>query len=156
MIAFVLSLMLFAGQAAPAAPVVTAPPAPPVAEKPPPPSARLETIVAGMKGKPTTAFTAKLGPADSVRQALDGQVLIWSVKVKGATVCGANAAGALVCGRQGDGECMVVVAFSKANASTVWRLTGLPAACEHAADLLEAPAVSLPKLKPEPKPRPGQ
>ena len=100
--------------------------------------------MAALKGKPKSAFTAKLGPAASVRPAIDGEVLIWSVKIQGATVCGANAAGALVCGRQGDGECQVVAAFSKADAMTVWRTGGIAAACDKAAELLVAPAVAPP------------
>lgn len=149
MIGLALSLMLLVAQAAPApapaapaAPVTTAPPA--AAEKPAPPSARLEETMTAMKGKPKAAFTAKLGPAAAVRPALDGEVLIWSVKLQGATVCGANAAGALVCSRQGDGECQVVAAFSKADAMTIWRNTGIGAACDKAADLLVAPAVKPP------------
>jgi hypothetical protein len=163
MIAYALTLMLLAAQAAPAAPsatpppaapaapVTTAPPAPAAAEKPAPPSERLEETLVGLKGRPKAAFTAKLGPAVAVRPALDGEVLIWSVKLQGATVCGANATGALVCGRQGDGECQVVAAFSKADAMTIWRVTGLPTACDRAADLFAAPAVTLPKPKFKPK-----
>ena len=157
MIAFAVSMLLLAAQAtpapaapAPAAPVVTAPPAAAVPAKPGPPSARLEDILVAMKGKPKTAFTSKLGPPSSVRQAVDGEVLFWSVKLAGATVCGANAAGALVCGRQGDGECLVVVAFDKAGASGAWRASGMPVACDKAADLFEAPAVTLPKMQSKP------
>lgn len=155
MIGLTLSLMLLVAQAAPAAPapaaepapapvapVTTAPPA--AAEKPAPPSARLEEIMAGLKGKPKTAFTAKLGPAAQVRPALDGEVLIWSIMLQGATVCGAGPGGGLTCGRQGDGECMVVAAFDKAGAMTIWRNTGVSAACDKAADLLVAPAVPPP------------
>lgn len=160
MIAFALSLMLLAAQAAPApapapaAPVTTAPPAPAAPAKALPPSAKLEETMVAMKGKPKTAFTAKLGPAAAVRPASDGEVLIWSVKIQGATVCGANAAGSLVCGRQGDGECQVVAAFSKADEMTVWRNTGIGAACDKAAELLVAPAVALPKDYDKPAKRP--
>ena len=146
MIGLALSLMLLVAQAAPATEPAPAAPAP-AAGPPPapaPPSARLEETMAGLKGKPKAVFTAKLGPATQVRPALDGEVLIWSVKLQGATVCGANAAGALVCGRQGDGECMVVAAFDKAGAMTIWRNTGVGAACDKAADLLVAPAVRAP------------
>ena len=52
--------------------------------------------------------------------------------------------GVLACGRQGDGECMVVAAFSKADAMTIWRNTGVAAACDKAADMLVAPAVAPP------------
>ena len=149
MIALALSLLLLAqaapAPAAPAAPVTTAPPA--AAEKPAPPSARLEETMASFKGKPKAAFTAKLGPADAVRPALDGEVLIWSIKVQGATVCGPGPGGALVCGRQGDGQCQVVAAFSKADAMTLWRNSGLGAACDKAADMLVAPSVAAPKYK---------
>lgn len=163
MIAFALPMMLLALQGtpataaapapSPAAPVTTAPAAPAAPVKPPPPSKKLEDTLVAMKGKPKTAFTAKLGPPAAVRPATDGEVLIWSVKIAGATVCAPNAAGALVCGRQGDGECQVVAAFSKADAMTVWRASGIAAACDKAADLFEAPVVTLPKLK---KPKPGQ
>lgn len=159
MIALALSTMLLVAQATPApstpapstpapaadAPAKTAPPAPATPAKEPPPSAKLEETMAAMKGKPKTAFTAKLGPAAAIRPAIDGEVLIWSVKIQGATVCGANAAGTLTCGRQGDGECQVVAAFSKADAMTIWRNTGIGAACDKAAELLVAPAVAPPK-----------
>ncbi|MDB5469689.1 MAG: hypothetical protein JWR84_1249 [Caulobacter sp.] len=161
MIAFALSMILLAAQASPApaatppaAPVTTAPPAAPAPVKPPPPSEKLEDTMVAMKGKPKAAFTAKLGPPASVRPAIDGEVLIWSVKIAGATVCGPDAAGALVCGRQGDAECQVVAAFNKADAMTVWRNSGVAAACDKAAEMFAAPAVTLPKLK-KPKP-PGQ
>lgn len=151
MIVLALSAMLLVAQAAPApqpapaAPVTTAPAAPAAPAKPPPPSARLEETMVAMKGKPKSAFTAKLGPAAAVRPATDGEVLIWLVKIQGATVCGANAAGTLVCGRQGDGDCQVVAAFSKADEMTVWRNTGIGAACDKAAEMLVAPAVEPPK-----------
>lgn len=153
MIALALSLMLLVAQAAPAAPAPATEPAPaaPVTTAPPtapgtpaPPSERLEETMAGLKGRPKAAFTAKLGPANSVRPALDGEVLIWSVKIQGATVCGAGPGGGLTCGRQGDGECMVVAAFDKAGAMTMWRNTGLGAACDKAAEMLVAPAVAPP------------
>ena len=155
MIAFALSLSLLAAQAAPAAapvpaappsaPVTTAPAAPAEPAKPPPPSAKLEETMVAMKGKPKAAFTSKLGPAAAVRQASDGEVLIWSVKIQGATVCGAGPGGGLACGRQGDGECQVVAAFSKADEMTVWRDAGIGAACDRAAEMLVAPAVAPPK-----------
>jgi hypothetical protein len=163
MIAFALPMMLLALQGAPApaaapapppaAPVTTAPAAPAAPAKPPPPSQKLEDTLVAMKGRPKADFTSKLGPPLAVRPAVDGEVLIWTVKVAGATVCAPNAAGALICGRQGDGECQVVIAFSKADAMTVWRNTGVAMACDKAAELFSAPVVTLPKLK---KPKPGQ
>ncbi|WGM41028.1 hypothetical protein [Caulobacter sp. NIBR1757] len=164
MIAFALSMMLLVAQATPApaeakpppaadAPAATAPAAPVAPAKPAPPSQKLEDTLTALKGRPKAHFTSKLGPPASVRPAIDGEVLIWSVKVAGATVCAPNAAGSLVCGRQGDGECQVVIAFSKADAMTVWRNNGVAMACDKAADMFSAPVVTLPKLK---KPKPGQ
>lgn len=150
MIAFALSLMLLAAQAAQPAPApAAAPVAKPATEAPPPPSARLETQLAGLKGKPKTALTAKLGPPITERKATDGEVLFWAVKVTGETVCGGSASGALVCGRQGDGDCVVAAAFDTAGALKVWRSSGVAQACDKAAEMLAAPAVTVPKYKSE-------
>lgn len=150
MLAFALSLMLLAAQPAPGAPATAdAPPAKPATEPPPPTSARLETQLAGLKGKPKTALTARLGPPLTERKATDGEVLFWTVRVAGETVCGGSASGALVCGRQGDGECVVAAAFDTAGGLKVWRTTGLAGACDKAADMLAAPPVTVPKYKSE-------
>jgi hypothetical protein len=141
MIAPLLTALLFLAQpAAPApAPAAAAPaqPAPAAKATQPPPSARLEAALVDLKGKPTTAFTAKLGPAGSIRQATDGQVLFWTINVPGETVCGPDPAGALICQRQGGGDCVVAVAFKADGLMSVWRTTGFPAACEKAADQLK-------------------
>ncbi|RYF95234.1 MAG: hypothetical protein EON95_02315 [Caulobacteraceae bacterium] len=156
MIAIALTLVLLAAQPAPAPAAPAAAPAPAVVPAPAPaaapaaeesPSPRLDAALAALKGKPKTSLTAKLGPADTVRQAIDGQALFWTIRLEGETVCGANASGALVCGRQGDGQCIVVAAFDQADAMTVWRIVGLPTACEKAADMLLAPPVAAPKYK---------
>lgn len=137
MIAPLLSALLFLVQ--PAAQAST-PAAPPPAAKPaeaPPPSARLEAALGELKGKPTTAFTARLGPAGSIRQATDGQVLFWTINLPGETVCGGGPAGDLSCRREGGGDCLVAVAFKADGAASVWRTSGVPAACEKAADQLK-------------------
>ena len=127
-----LTVLLFLAQPTPAAP----PPA--AAAKPPePPSARLEAVLAELKGKPQATFTSRLGPAASTRAATDGQVLIWSVNLPGETVCGANAAGALACQRQGGGDCVIAIAFKTDGAMSIWRASGHPAACNKVADQLK-------------------
>ena len=138
MIASLLTALLFLAQPAADAPA-PAPAAPAVraAEPPPPPSARLDAALAELKGKPTTAFTARLGPAGAIRQATDGQVLFWTINLPGETVCGGGPSGDLTCQRQGGGDCVVAVAFKADGLMSVWRTSGIPAACEKAADQLK-------------------
>lgn len=142
MMMLALSVMLLATQAPP--PPTSAPASAPATGPMEAPSARLETLLTGLKGKPQTALSVKLGPPDSERVASDGKVLFWSVRIQGATVCGATAGGGLSCGRQGDAECLVAAAFDQAGGLKVWRTSGTLAACEKAADQIEAAA---PKTK---------
>ncbi|MBI1404492.1 MAG: hypothetical protein GC145_00030 [Caulobacter sp.] len=150
MIALALSLLLLAAQAAGGdAPAGQTPAnAPPVAEPaateaaaavtaPPKAGARLNAILTSLKGQSKTALTSKLGPPESVNQGTDGQVLFWSVTLPGETVCGTNAAGALVCGRQGGGVCGLAVAFKDEGGLSIWKVDGDFAACEAAADLIK-------------------
>jgi len=136
MILLAMLVLLMSGQPGPAA----APPPPEVAAAPvsePPASPRLEALLAGYRGRPQAELTARLGPPDSIKQAADGQVLFWTLNLPGATVCGPNAAGNLVCGRQGGGDCSIAVAFKNASGMSIWKSGGFPAACEAVADRLQ-------------------
>ena len=138
MILVALLVMLMSGQTPPAATPAPAPPAAaaaPVVE--PPASPRLEALLAGYRGRPQADLTSRLGPPDSIKQAADGQVLFWTLNLPGATVCGPNASGSLVCGRQGGGDCSIAVAFKTATGMGIWKSGGLPAACEAVADRLQ-------------------
>lgn len=137
MIALALSLLLLVAQSSGDTPPA-AEPAADVAVKPPPkPGARLEAILTGLKGQGKGVLTSKLGPPESVNQGTDGQVLFWSVTLPGETVCGANASGMLVCGRQGGGVCGLAVAFKDEGGLSIWKVDGDYAACEAAADLFK-------------------
>ena len=145
MILLALLVMMMSGQPAPAASTVAPPTAvvpakPAVAATPvvePPVSVRLESLLNGLKGRPQADLTSKLGPPDSIKQATDGQVLFWTLTLPGATVCGPNASGNLVCGRQGGGDCSIAVAFKTTTGMGIWKAGGFPAACEAVADRLQ-------------------
>lgn len=138
MIAPLLTALLLLAQPAPAQPVAAQPePAAKPAQAPPPPSARLDATLTALKGKPTAAFTSKLGPAGSIKQATDGQVLFWTINLPGETVCGGGADGALTCQRQGGGDCLIAAAFKSDGLMSAFRSAGVPAACDKAADQLK-------------------
>lgn len=136
MLTLIASLMLLVVQpAAGATPAPVTEPAAAVAEAPKP-YARMETIFQGLRGKGPGVLTKKLGPAESVRKGSDGEVMFWSVNVPGETVCGADASGSLVCGRQGAGTCGIAAAFQTEGGLSKWRIEGYAPACETAADLM--------------------